>query len=36
MPLFGGDTAAPDYVARIARGLEQRGFYIDAYAQALL
>ena len=27
MPLFGGDTAAPDYVARIARGLEERGFY---------
>ncbi len=27
MPLFGGATAAPDYVARIAGGLEQRGFH---------
>ena len=27
MPLFGGETSAPEYVARIARGLEQRGFY---------
>ena len=26
MPLFGGDTAEPDYVARIAKGLEERGF----------
>ena len=27
MPLFGGDTAQPEYVARIARGLEERGFH---------
>lgn len=27
MPLFGGETAQPDYVARIARGLEERGFH---------
>lgn len=27
MPLFGGDTAEPAYVARIARGLEERGFH---------
>ncbi len=27
MPLFGGETAEPEYVARIARGLEERGFY---------
>ena len=26
MPLFGGETSEPDYVARIARGLEERGF----------
>ena len=26
MPLFGGETAEPDYVARIAKGLEERGF----------
>lgn len=27
MPLFGGETSAPDYVARIARGLDERGFH---------
>lgn len=27
MPLFGGDTAEPSYVARIARGLDERGFH---------
>jgi probable F420-dependent oxidoreductase len=27
MPLFGGATAEPGYVARIARGLEERGFH---------
>lgn len=27
MPLFGGDTADPEYVARIARGLEERGYH---------
>lgn len=27
MPLFGGDTAQPDYIARIARGLDERGFH---------
>lgn len=27
MPLFGGDTAQPDYIARIARGLDDRGFH---------
>ncbi|MGD9602207.1 MAG: LLM class F420-dependent oxidoreductase [Gammaproteobacteria bacterium] len=27
MPLFGGDTAEPAYVARIARHLEDRGFH---------
>ncbi len=27
MPLFGGETAAPDYVARMARGIEARGFH---------
>lgn len=27
MPLFGGDTSAPDYVARIGRGLEERGYH---------
>ena len=26
MPLFGGETADPDYVARIAKGLEDKGF----------
>ena len=26
MPLFGGDTAEPDYIARISRGLDERGF----------
>lgn len=28
VPPYGGDTAVPDYVARIARGLKQRG--VDA------
>ena len=27
MPLFGGATAEPEYVADIARGLEERGFH---------
>ncbi len=27
MPLFGGETAEPSYVARIARGMEERGFH---------
>ena len=27
MPLFGGDTAEPGYIARIARGLDDRGFH---------
>jgi len=27
MPLFGGQTSDPEYVARIARGLDERGFH---------
>ena len=27
MPLFGGETSEPDYVAKIAAGLEERGFH---------
>jgi hypothetical protein len=27
MAQFGGETSAPDYVARMARGLEERGFH---------
>jgi len=27
MPLFGGETSQPEYVARIARGLDERGFH---------
>ena len=26
MPLFGGETSEPDYVARIAKGIEDKGF----------
>lgn len=27
MPLFGGETSDPEYVARMARGIEERGFH---------
>jgi probable F420-dependent oxidoreductase len=27
MPLFGGDTSEPKYVEKIAKGLEERGYY---------
>ena len=27
MPLFGGETSEPEYIARISRGLEERGFH---------
>ena len=27
MPLFGGETAEPEYVSKIARDLEDRGFH---------